>query len=218
MKKLILVLALFGLVASALTAPVAARKGPPKKAKKSQQAPQAQNGSEKAWICHLASHKYVAVRVSLKAFPGHQRHGDDITAAVPQTSRQAARAFCAAQQVLTPRRGGSERDGSLTSAQAAGVTAELDVRARLGQGKVCFRLRLAGATGATSLVISRDGAEVATTPTLTSLLDAGTTSTGCAAVTRELARQILRSPSDFTATAVVTTAGGPVTLTGPLTR
>jgi hypothetical protein len=157
------------------------------------------------------------VRVSTKALPGHQRHGDDITATVPQT-RQEARTFCAAQQVLTPRRGGSQRAGSLTNAQEAGVTARLRVRARLGQGEVCFRLTLTGATGATSLTLSKGGTVVTTTPSLTSLLDAGTTSTGCAVVSRETVRQLLRTPGEFTATVVATTPGGPVTLTGSLAR
>jgi hypothetical protein len=173
------------------------------------------NAAAKTWICHRAAKKYVALRVSNKAVPHHVQHHEDITAGVP-TTRQAAREFCASQQVLTPRRGGSERDATLTSGAAPGVSAKLAVRARVGQSKVCFRLSLTGATSATSLVLSKGGTEVTTTPTLTSLLGSGTTASGCAAISRELARQIVKSPTDFTATLAVATAGGPVTLTAPL--
>ena len=72
--------------------------------------------------------------------------------------------------------------------------------------------------GAAFLTLTKGATEVATTPSLTSLLDAGTTSTGCAEVSRETVRQLLRTPGDFGATVVATTAGGPVTLTGSLAR
>ena len=210
MRKLTISTAALVLAATAVAVAPGLADKPPKQGKA------ANASAAKTWICHRAAKKYVALRVSNKAVPHHVQHHEDITAGVP-TTRQAAREFCAAQQLLTSSRGGSQRTASLTNGSVAGVSANLAVRARVGQSKVCFRLSLTGATSATSLVLSKGGSEVTTTPTLTSLLGTGTTASGCAAISRDVARQIVKSPGEFTATLVVSTAGGATTLSGALT-
>ncbi len=205
MKKLFVLALLGALITSTALAGVTAAKGPP--------------AGKKTWICHLAnSHKYVALQVGNQALAAHMRHGPDILISPAPASRAAAKTFCAEQTVLTPKRGGSPRTGDLVNAASPGVTADLRVRARLGQGQFCFTLKLEGATAATTLTISHNGSTVTTTPTLTSKLSSGATSTGCVTVSRDVVKQFLKNPADFTATATVTTAGGPVTLSATLTR
>lgn len=219
MRKIFLSLSVVALAAATVAGgPAIAKHGPPHG--KSGQARHQNNA--KTWICHLAnSRKYVAIRVSAKALKAHsvEHHGDIIGTnatgqAVPQT-RAAARTFCAAQPVMTPTRGGVGRDATLTNQANPGVSATLQVRVRRGQDQLCFRIRVAGATDVSSLTISRG--------TTTVNLDAhvagtDTTERGCVNVSRELAAQILQSPGDFTATAVVTVGTTSVTLTGPLSR
>ncbi len=224
MRKIFLSLSVAALAAATVAGGTAiAKHGPPhgkgknkaakqKKAKQNRNARQ-NNGAAKVWICHLAdNNKYVAIRVPTNS--AHFRtHAEDIVAGVPQ-DREEARRYCERQQPLTPRRGGAERETMLTNPANPGVTATLEVRTRLGQGQLCFRLtNLTGATDITSLTITRG-----TTTITLDVTGAETTESGCVSISRELAREIQKNPGAFTATAVVTTAGGPVTLTGTLAR
>ena len=173
------------------------------------------NNNGKVWICHLAnSRQYVAIRVSGSARDAHLRHGADIVITPQPETRAAARAICRTTPLLTPTRGGARREATLTG--PGGVTVQLQVRVRLGQGQLCFRLTglSATATDIGSLTITRDGTTVATT----TFAGTQTTASGCVAISRAVARDILREPGDFTVSAVVTVGGANVTLTGTLSR
>ncbi len=105
----------------------------------------------KTTICHFTGKKYIAVTVSNKALAQHEAHHADLInpATVPQNNRAAARAFCANLPVLTPTRGGTLIQVKLTST-VAGLSGDLSLRARFGQGDVCLTLHVK-AQGAAAL-------------------------------------------------------------------
>ena len=177
----------------------------------------AQNGpptGKKTWICHLANtNKYVGIQVSKKALAKHVSHGPDLVADVPQS--RAARAFCRNLPVLTARRGGMARTAELTNATNQAVTGTFRLRARIGQGQICFTANVSGggATDITSLTITGNGNTLTLNVTGTE-----TSESACVNVDRALVKQLLRSSDDFTVTAVVDIPGSSVTLTGTLER
>ena len=165
--------------------------------------------AKKTTICHRAnSHKYVALTVSNKALKTHLAHHQDmIGPPVPQNNIKAARAFCAALPVLTPKQGGRKLTASFSNT-LSGVTAHLDVRLRAGQGQLCFNLDVTGATVSAATITSGT-----TTVTLSPLPVApATTSSGCVNLTRAVAKAILQNPG--AATVSITTSAG--TLNGTL--
>jgi hypothetical protein len=166
--------------------------------------------AKKTTICHRAAKKYVAITVSDKALKPHlTHHADVIGAPVPQNNIKAARAYCAALPVLTPKQGGRKLGATFTNT-LTGVTASLDVRLRLGQGQLCFILNVTG-TNVQSATISAGGSSVALSPLPTS---PATSSSGCVNLTRALVKTILQNPAGATVT--VTTDAG--TLNGTLTH
>jgi hypothetical protein len=165
--------------------------------------------AHKTTICHRAdSHKYVALTVSDKALKTHLAHHSDVIGPpVPQNNIKAARAFCAALPILTPKQGGTKLKASFTNT-LAGVTAKLDVRLRLGQGQLCFTLSVTGST-VNSATIAAAGSTIALSPLP---VTPATSSSGCVNSTRSVVKAILQNPS--TATVTITTAAG--TLNGSL--
>ena len=105
----------------------------------------------KTTICHFTGKKYIAVTVSNKALAQHQEHHADLInpATVPQNNRAAANAFCASVPVLTPTRGGTALHVKLTST-VPGLSGDLTLRVRAGQGDVCLTLHVK-AEGAAAL-------------------------------------------------------------------
>ena len=118
---------------------------------------QGASSAKKTTICHRAnSHKYVALTVSNKALKTHLAHHQDmIGPPVPQNNIKAARAFCAALPVLTPKQGGRKLTASFSNT-LSGVTAHLDVRLRAGQGQLCFNLDVTGATVSAATTTSEE--------------------------------------------------------------
>ena len=167
--------------------------------------------SKKTTICHRAdAHKYVALTVSNKALQTHlQHHSDVIGPPVPQNNIKAARVYCAALPVLTPKQGGRKLSASFSNT-LTGVTAKLDVRLRQGQGQLCFNLSVNGTT-----VNSASIAVGSTTINLSPLpVSPATSSSGCVSVPRAAVKAILGSPSGATVT--ISTAAG--TLNGSLSK
>jgi hypothetical protein len=165
--------------------------------------------AQKTTICHRAnSHKYVAITVSNKALQKHLAHHADVVGPpVPQNNIAAARAFCAALPILTPKQGGKKLKSSFTNT-LPGVAASLNVRLRLGQGQLCFALSVTGTT-----VNSATIAAAGTTINLSPLPVApATSSSGCVNVTRSVVKAIHQNPS--AAAVTITTAAG--TLHGSL--
>ena len=164
--------------------------------------------TKKTTICHRAAKKYVAITVSNKALKTHlTHHADVIGPPVPQNNIKAARAYCAALPVLTPKQGGQKLKTTFTNT-LAGVTAKLDVRVRLGQGQLCFNLDVQGTTVSLATI-----AAGGTTVNLSPLPVApATSSSGCVNLTRTVVKAIVQSPGGATVT--VTTAAG--TLNGKL--
>ena len=164
--------------------------------------------TKKTTICHRAAKKYVAITVSNKALKTHlTHHADVIGPPVPQNNIKAARAYCAALPVLTPKQGGQKLKATFTNT-LAGVTAKLDVRVRLGQGQLCFNLDVKGTT-VSSATIAAGGTTINLSPLP---LAPATTSSGCVNLTRTVVKAIVQSPGGATVT--VTTAAG--TLNGKL--
>jgi hypothetical protein len=166
--------------------------------------------AKKTTICHLAnSHKYVAETVSNKALKAHVAHGDVVGPPVPQNDIKAARAYCAALPILTPKHGGRKLTATFTNT-LTGVTANLNARVRLGQGQLCFNLNVTGST-----VNSATITVAPTTINLTPLPVApATSSNGCVNVPRAAVKAMLNNPSS--AAVAVTTAAG--TLNGSLSK
>src|SRR5436853_4521514 len=167
--------------------------------------------AKKTTICHRAdSHKYVALTVSNQALKTHLAHHSDVIGPpVPQNNIKAARAYCAALPVLTPKQGGQKLKATFTNT-LAGVTAKLDVRVRLGQGQLCFNLDVKGTT-VSSATIAAGGTTINLSPLP---LAPATTSSGCVNLTRTVVKAIVQSPGGATVT--VTTAAG--TLIGKLRK
>jgi hypothetical protein len=165
---------------------------------------------KKTTICHLAdSHHYVAQTVSNKALKAKIANSDIVGPPVPQNNFKAAKAYCAALPVLTPKHGGRKLTATFTNT-LPGVTANLNVRVRLGQGQLCFNLNVTGST------VSAAAITVApTTINLTPLPVApAKSSSGCVNVPRAAIKAMLTNPSSATVT--VTTAAG--TLNGSLRK
>jgi hypothetical protein len=171
----------------------------------------------KTTICHFTGKKYIAITVSKKAVAQHQLHHTDIVdpLIVPQNNRGLARTFCSSLPVLTPTRGGKKVSTNLT---AAGLTANLGLRLRVGQGQVCYSLTVTktppGALTITSAALTSTSA-----PTVT--LDfSGLTTTGaspltltkCQPLARTTVKALMKNKSGYTAT-IQTSAGN---LTGAL--
>ena len=166
------------------------------------------SAAAKTTICHRAAKKYVAITVSNKALKTHlTHHADVIGPPVPQGNMKAARAYCAALPVLTPKQGGKKLAATFTNT-VTGVTANLDVRLRAGQGQLCFNLSVTGST-VSSVTIAAGGTTVNLSPLPVA---PATSSTGCVNLTRAVVKTILQNPSGATVT--VTTAAG--TLNGTL--
>jgi len=167
--------------------------------------------AKKTTICHRAdSHKYVALTVSNQALKTHLAHHSDVIGPpVPQNNIKAARAYCAALPVLTPKQGGRKLTATFTNT-LTGVTADLNARVRLGQGQLCFNLNVTGSTvNAATITVAP------TTINLTPLPVApATSSNGCVNVSRAFVKAILNDPSSAAVT--VTTAAG--TLNGSLSK
>jgi hypothetical protein len=165
--------------------------------------------AKKTTICHRAnSHKYVALIVSNSALKTHVAHHSDVIGSpVPQNSIKAARAYCAALPVLTPKRGGRHLIATFNNT-LAGVTANLDIRVRLGQGQLCFNLNVTGST-VNSATIGAGGTTINLSPLPVA---PATSSSGCVNVTRAAVKAIFTNPSAATVT-VITAAG---TLNGNL--
>ena len=167
--------------------------------------------TKKTTICHRAdAHKYVALTVSNKALQTHLKHHSDLIGPpVPQNDIKAARAYCAALPVLTPKQGGRKLSAGFTNT-LTGVTAKLDVRLRQGQGQLCFSLTVTGTT-----VNSASIAVGSTTINLNPLpVSPATNASGCVSVARPVVKAILGNPSGATVT--ITTAAG--TLNGSLSK
>jgi hypothetical protein len=167
--------------------------------------------ANKTTICHRAnSHKYVALTVSNKALPTHLAHHSDLIGPpVPQNNMKAARAYCAALPILTPKQGGRKLTATFSNT-LTGVTADLNVRLRPGQGQLCFNLNVTGSTV--------NSATIMVAPTTINLpplpVAPATSSSGCVNVSRAVVKAILNNPSGAAVT--VTTAAG--TLNGSLTK
>lgn len=163
--------------------------------------------AHKTTICHRANaHKYVAITVSNASLKKHlANHSDVIGPPVPQGNMAAARAFCAALPILTPKQGGRKLKAMFTNT-LPGVNATLDVRLRVGQGQLCFNLSATGST-VSSATITAAGSTVTLAPLPVS---PATTSSGCVNLNRSVVKAILQSPNGVMIT--ITTAAG--TLTG----
>src|ERR671938_1984713 len=119
--------------------------------------------AKKTTICHRAAKKYVALTVSNKSLKTHLTHHADVVGApVPQNNIKAARAYCAALPVLTPKQGGRKLTATFTNT-LTGVTASLNVRLRAGQGQLCFTLNVTGAD-VTAATITAAGSTVNLSP------------------------------------------------------
>jgi hypothetical protein len=165
--------------------------------------------AKKTTICHRAdSKKYVALTVSNKALQTHLKHHTDVIGPpVPQNNIKAARGYCAALPILTPKRGGRKLSATFTNT-LANVTANLDVRLRVGQGQLCFTLSVTG-TNVTAATLSAAGATINLSPLP---IAPATPSSGCVNVSRSVVKAILQSPAGATVT--LTTGAG--TLNGTL--
>jgi len=165
--------------------------------------------AHKTTICHRAdAHKYVAITVSNKALQKHVAHHSDVIGPqVPQNNKAAARTFCGALPILSPKQGGKKLKATFSNT-LPGVSANLNVRLRPGQGQLCFNLDVTGSTVSAATVTVG-----ATTVTLTPLPVApATSSSGCVNVTRTLVKAMLKNPAG--ASISLTTGAG--TLTGTL--
>src|ERR671938_315992 len=136
--------------------------------------------AKKTTICHRAAKKYVALTVSNSALRTHlTHHADVIGPPVPQNNIKAARAYCAALPVLTPKQGGRKLTATFTNT-LSGVTANLDVRLRMGQGQLCFNLSVTGTT-VSSATIAAAGSTINLSPLPTA---PATSSRGCVNLAR----------------------------------
>lgn len=167
--------------------------------------------AKKTTICHRAdSHKYVALTVSNKALQTHLAHHSDVIGPpVPQNDIKAARAYCAALPILTPKHGGRKLTATFSNT-LPGVKANLNVRLRPGQGQLCFNLNVTGSTV--------NSATIMVAPTTINLsplpVAPATSSSGCVNVPRTVVKAILNNPSGAAVT--VATAAG--TLNGSLSK
>lgn len=166
--------------------------------------------AKKTTICHRAAKKYVAITVNNKALKTHLAHHQDVIGPpVPQNNIKAARTYCAALPVLTPKQGGRKLNATFSNT-IAGVTATLDTRLRVGQAQLCFDLDVTGATVSSATITSGT-----TTVNLSPLPVApATSSSGCVDLSRAVVKAILQNPGG--ATVAVTTSAG--TLNGTLAK
>ena len=216
MKRPITSLVAALLVVAAVAAGAALAKKPP-----------GTQSAQKVWICHKTSsakNPYAAVRIpasQLTNHTGHWRHAGDIVTGVPQTSKAAARAFCRAQPALTVKKGGKGVSGTVTS-NIAGLTADVALRLRLGQGQVCINATFTtSAPLASSLTINspitlQQGSGTPITLSLSgvTLPITGTSPvhvTGCATLSRDIVKALLQGTSTFTLS--IPTSAGTVTTT-----
>jgi hypothetical protein len=169
----------------------------------------ASSPAHKTTICHRAdAHKYVAITVANSSLKKHlANHSDGIGPPVPQGDMKAARAYCAALPILSPKQGGRKLKAKFTNT-LPGVNAMLDVRLRVGQGQLCFNLSATG-LAVSSATITAAGSTVTLAPLPVS---PATSSSGCVNLNRSVVKAILQNPSGATVT--ITTAAG--TLTGSL--
>jgi hypothetical protein len=181
---------------------------------------------QKVWICHKTSsakNPYAAVRVPMRQRTngtGHGAHPADIWTGVPQ-AKSTARAFCRAQQALTATKGGKQLVGTVTST-IAGLTSNISLRVRLGQGQVCINATFATAAplGSTLTINSpitlQQGSGTPITLTLSgvTLPMTGTSPVqlaGCTTLNRNVVKALLQSTSPFTLS--IPTSAGTVTAT-----
>jgi hypothetical protein len=190
------------------------------------------NGQKKVWICHktsAAKNPYVAVQVPMRQITTHTGHGahpmdiinaPNATTPVPQT-KAAARAFCRAQGALTATKGGREVGGTVTS-NISGLTANVSLRLRVGQGQVCLSATFTTAAPlGSSLTINspitlQQGSNAPVTLTLAgvTLPMTGTSPVhlaGCATLSRDVVKSLLQGKSTFTLS--IPTSAGTVTAT-----
>jgi hypothetical protein len=189
--------------------------------------PPGTQSAQKVWICHktsAAKNPYVAVRIPMSQLTnhtGHWTHAGDIVTGVPQTSRAAARAFCRAQQALTATKGGKGVRGTVTST-IAGLSSNVSLRLRLGQGQVCVDATFTtSAPLGSSLTINspitlQQGSGTPITLTLSGVTLPMTATSpvhlaGCATLNRDLVKALLKGTSTFTLS--IPTSAGTVTTT-----
>lgn len=163
----------------------------------------ASSPAHKTTICHRAdAHKYVAITVSDKSLKKHlANHSDVIGPPVPQGNMAAARAYCAALPILSPKQGGRKLKATFTNT-LPGVNAMLDVRLRVGQGQLCFNLSATGST-VSSATITAAGSTVTLAPLPVS---PATSSSGCVNLNRSVVKAILQNPSGASVS-IMTAAG-----------
>ena len=76
-------------------------------------------------------------------------------------------------------------------------TGSATLRVNAGQGRVCYTLTVANIDAATAAHVHRGGPDAAGPPVVTLEAPADGSSEGCAEVSRELAQELIRSPSGF---------------------
>lgn len=183
-------LALLALSAATITS-TALAKGPPAAA-------------AKTWICHRthsATKPYVKISVSAKALKGHAKHD-------PADIIPAPAAGCPTT-ALTPTRGGTPLPTNLTST-TTGLSGQLSIRLRPGQGQLCFVLDVSASS---ALTVSAASITKGTTTINLAPLPSGSgtslESKGCITLTRAVVLSMLHDSTSFTVS--VTTSAGVLT-------
>jgi hypothetical protein len=179
---------------------------------------------KKTGVCHKgagtsATHPYVAINISSKAALSHHlRHPADvivsstIPGATPLPAGMTLKQFCRSLTPLTARAGGTQQTAGLTST-TTGLSGDLSLRLRLGQGQLCYSLTVTSPTSpvtVTAASLTQGSVTIALTLPATASGTSPLTLTNCMTLGRTTVKSLLKSSTVITAS--VTTSAG--TLTG----
>jgi hypothetical protein len=182
------------------------------------------NRKTKVGVCHKgagtsATHPYVAINVPTKAaLNQHLRHPADVIVssslpgATALPSGMTMKRFCRSLTPLTARSGGQAKTAALTST-TVGLSGNLAVRLRLGQGQLCYALTVTSATSpvtVTAASLTQGSLTVSLTLPASASGTSPLTLTKCVTVPRTTVESLLTGSATITAS--VTTSAG--TLTG----
>jgi hypothetical protein len=178
----------------------------------------------KTGVCHKGggtspTHPYVAITVATKAALSHHiRHPADVivSSTIPGATTLPAgmtlKGFCRSLTPLTARSGGRVMSAGLTST-TAGLSGNLSLHLRLGQGQLCYSLTVTSPTATvsvTSASLTQGSTTVALTLPATASGASPLTLTNCMTISRTTVESLLKGSTPISAS-VATSAG---TLTG----
>ena len=158
--------------------------------------------AKKVPVCHAthsAKHPYRKIVVGTKAALAHHRqHPRDIigTPGQPKASLQCPSA------PLSAKRGGKPLTAALspTGTNTTG-SGTLLIRSNVGQGMICFQLKITGLNDVTSIdILYANGSnanQVALSLPVSQQLNSAGKETGCVTAPRALVKQILKRPENF---------------------